>query len=158
MMIGSVICLRACLVRAIAHLRKMHIGPLLVLFGLLISGQALAREFSAPKKKKMAETILRYQRANGGWPKNYDRSGAKTDGKVVAGMEKNDTTFDNGATHTEVKLLAGFYRETGDERFRRACLRGVEFMLSAQYANGGWPQFFRIPKAIKNTSPSTTEQ
>lgn len=95
-----------------------------------------------PEKKRMAETILRHQRANGGWPKNYDRSGREIDDAATAGQEKKDTTIDNGATHTEVKLLAGFYRESGDERYREACLRGLKFLLRAQYDHGGWPQYF----------------
>lgn len=102
-----------------------------------------------PKRNRMAETILRYQRANGGWPKNYDRTGAKTDPEVTAGQKKNDTTFDNGATHNELKLLAGFYRESGDDRYRKAFLCGLEFMLRAQYDNGGWPQFFPQAKGYQ---------
>lgn len=102
-----------------------------------------------PKEKRMAETILRYQRANGGWPKNYDRSGREVDDTVTAGQEKNDSTIDNGATHTEVELLAGFYRATGDERYRRACLRGIEFLLQAQYDHGGWPQYFPEAKGYQ---------
>lgn len=95
-----------------------------------------------PKLKRTAETILRYQRANGGWPKNYDRSGRDLDETVTAGQQKADTTIDNGATHTEVRMLADFFSRSGEEQYRQAFLRGLTFLLRAQYDHGGWPQFF----------------
>jgi PelA/Pel-15E family pectate lyase len=90
-----------------------------------------------------AENILLHQRDNGGWPKNYDRDNelnkaAKT--VLLALKKRRDTTFDNGATHTEVRYLAKAFLTTGEKRYKEAALRGIEFMLSAQYANGGWPQ------------------
>ena len=94
-----------------------------------------------------AENILLYQRNNGGWPKNYDRDKKlnKNAKKVLLALKnRNDTTFDNGATHTEVRYLAKAFKKTGDPRYKEAALKGIEFMLDAQYANGGWPQ--RHPK------------
>ncbi|MBL62073.1 MAG: pectate lyase [Opitutae bacterium] len=90
-----------------------------------------------------AENILLHQRNNGGWPKNYDRDKepnkiAKT--VLLALKKRSDTTFDNGATHTEVRYLAKAFLKSGDPRYREAALKGIDFMLSAQYANGGWPQ------------------
>ena len=97
----------------------------------------------------IAETILLYQRDNGGWPKNYDRSGeldAKTREKLLADKSKSDTTFDNGATHTELRLLAKAYSKSSDPRFKDAFLSGLKFTLAAQYDNGGWPQRFPEPR------------
>ena len=94
-----------------------------------------------------AENILLHQRNNGGWPKNYDWERELTDGEkknLRAKKKKNDTTFDNGATHSEVRYLAKAFKKTGDKLYREACLKGIEFMLKAQYDNGGWPQ--RHPK------------
>ena len=53
---------------------------------------------------------------------------------------KRDSTFDNGGTHTEMRYLAKVYNATKDERYKKAFVRGVEFMLDAQFPNGGWPQ------------------
>ena len=53
-----------------------------------------------------AENILLHQRDTGGWPKNYDRDKElnRTAKKVLLALKKrNDSTFDNGATHTEVR-------------------------------------------------------
>ncbi len=93
----------------------------------------------------IADNILLFQNSNGGWPKNYDMRAVLTDeqkARVRAGFDERNTTFDNGATHAQVKYLAGAYRITGDIRYRDACLRGIDFILDAQYPNGGWPQFY----------------
>ena len=96
-----------------------------------------------------AENILLHQRNNGGWPKNYDQNHKLTEvekQKLRSDKKKNDTTFDNGATHTEVRYLAKAFKSTGDKRFEKASLEGIEFMLDAQYNNGGWPQCHPHPK------------
>jgi PelA/Pel-15E family pectate lyase len=102
--------------------------------------------FSADNK---AENILLHQRDNGGWPKNYDQdrklTGAEKQ-KLRREKKKNDTTFDNGATHAEVRYLANAFKSTGDKRYKKAFLEGIEFMLNAQYNNGGWPQCHPDPK------------
>jgi len=100
------------------------------------------------EKIRVAENVLLYQRNNGGWPKNYDRGRELGDAdrkQLLAEKGRGDTTFDNGATHSEVRLLAGAYRATRDERFKEALLCGVEFMLRAQYENDGWPQSYPNP-------------
>ncbi|SVC69363.1 uncharacterized protein METZ01_LOCUS322217, partial [marine metagenome] len=96
----------------------------------------------------MAENILLHQRNNGGWPKNYDWERELTEGErknLRAKKKKNDSTFDNGATHTEVRYLAKAFLTTGEKRYKEAALKGIEFMLEAQYDNGGWPQRFPKP-------------
>jgi len=55
-----------------------------------------------------------------------------------------DATIDNGATVTEMRYLASVYAATRDDRFRSSFLAGVDFLLAAQYANGGWPQYFPL--------------
>jgi PelA/Pel-15E family pectate lyase len=93
--------------------------------------------------------MLLYQRDSGGWPKNYEAD-ARLDGddkaKVLAEKHREDATFDNGATHREVRALSRAYARTDDDRFKRAALRGIEFMLDAQYPNGGWPQRYPEPE------------
>ncbi|MCF7762801.1 MAG: pectate lyase [Verrucomicrobia bacterium] len=96
------------------------------------------------RDRNIAETMLLYQRATGGWPKNYDETHRPTEvesRKILSERNHPDSTFDNGATHSEMRHLAKVYRQTGDERYKQAFLRGLEFVLGAQYANGGWPQY-----------------
>ena len=99
-------------------------------------------------QRRITENILLYQRTVGGWPKGYDRQQELSEAqrrKVRKNSANNDALIDNGATYTEIRLLAIAFRRTGDDRCRAAALRGIEYLLSAQYANGGWPQ--RYPDA-----------
>ena len=93
----------------------------------------------------IAENILLFQKSNGGWPKNYDMSAILTDEQRAAVQNARtalNTTFDNDATHSHVRYLAEASLQTNDRRYREACLKGLDFILSAQYANGGWPQCY----------------
>lgn len=105
---------------------------------------AAVRAEPSKEAMRVAENMLLHQRSNGGWSKSYDEKAELTTEQKRRALEqkdRKDTTFDNGATHSEVKYLARTYDRTGDERFREAALRGIDFMLEAQYDNGGWPQF-----------------
>ncbi len=100
-------------------------------------------------KLKIAENVLLYQRATGGWPKNYDREQDLTETQrvdVLNDKSKNDSLIDNGATHTEIRLLADAFKKSRDERFKQAALRGIQYLLDGQYDNGGWPQRFPGPR------------
>ena len=43
-----------------------------------------------------------------------------------------------------MRYLASVYAATRDDRFRSSFLAGVDFLLAAQYPNGGWPQYFPL--------------
>lgn len=95
--------------------------------------------------RKIADNILLYQKNNGGWAKNFDMQAILTDEQKRALIDDKDnlnTTFDNGATHSQLTYLAEVYTLTGKERYKNAFYRGMEFVLEAQYDNGGWPQYF----------------
>ena len=100
----------------------------------------------------IAENMLLYQRANGGWPKHFGGD-KKVDYKhELTGEEKLelasgyaagiDATIDNDATTKEIRYLCKIYKQTKNEKYFNAAKRGIDYLLNAQYANGGWPQFF----------------
>ncbi len=98
---------------------------------------------------EIADNMLLFQRNNGGWPKNYDMQAVLTKGQVeqlIRTKETTHTTFDNGTTYTHVDYLAQVYSLTHHKKYQEACLNGIGFILSAQYANGGWPQYFPLEK------------
>jgi len=98
---------------------------------------------------RIAETVMLMQRNTGGWPKNRDmvRKLTKADrARLRKDKKRADSTLDNGATHTQVRFLARVYDATKDAKHRDACLKGVDFILRAQYPNGGWPQTFPKPR------------
>ncbi|OAM90981.1 pectate lyase [Termitidicoccus mucosus] len=93
--------------------------------------------------REICANILLFQRSNGGWPKDYDMCAILNDNQIQAlrdSHKRNDTTFDNHATHTQVAYLANAYRQLKEESWRDACLRGLAFIFDAQYPNGGFPQ------------------
>jgi len=93
----------------------------------------------------LPETMLACQRQSGGWPKNYDRT-RKLSGNQQRDLRRQrsqeDATIDNGATHTEIHLLAEAFTRTADPRFEKAVLNGIKYLLDGQMHNGGWPQRF----------------
>ncbi len=103
------------------------------------------KKYKPTQIRKIADNIILYQQPNGGWPKNYDMLAILTSGQKRILAEKKDsdhTTFDNGATHSQIEYLAHAYTMTRDSRYKDAALRGINFILRAQYPNGGWPQFY----------------
>jgi hypothetical protein len=56
-------------------------------------------------------------------------------------------TLDNDATNTELHFLAELSAalpgHDGD-KYRAAALRGLEYLITAQYPNGGWPQVYPL--------------
>lgn len=103
--------------------------------------------FSTPEAARVGENLLLWQRANGGWPKDLDMvlplSPAQR-AMLLRRRDRSDTTIDNGATTTQVRFLARLFATARDERFRAGALRGLDYLLAAQYPNGGWPQFFPL--------------
>ena len=95
--------------------------------------------------KEIADNIILYQQENCGWPKNYDMLAILTpEQKAILkeGRDSSHTSFDNGATYSQVEYLAKAYSKLKDEKYKQACLKGIHFILKAQYSNGGWPQFY----------------
>ncbi|MEN3323159.1 pectate lyase [Mariniflexile soesokkakense] len=98
---------------------------------------------------KIADNMLLFQRDNGGWPKNYDMRAILTPeqvNKVVNTKNMLHTTFDNATTYTHIYYLAQVYTATKIEKYKDAFLRGMDFVLKAQYTNGGWPQYYPLEK------------
>ena len=99
---------------------------------------------------RIAENVLLYQQTTGGWPKNIYMAAElsqKEKEEVIAQKDKvNESTIDNNATITEMYYLARVYQATKDERYKTAVVDGLEYILKAQYDNGGWPQFWPRPK------------
>lgn len=104
---------------------------------------------TTPNAERIGDQVLAYQRITGGWPKNIDMAApltaAQIDSVAACRDNRHDSTTDNNATTTQMRFLARLYGATGQPRFRDGLCRGVEYLLSGQYANGGWPQFWPEP-------------
>jgi PelA/Pel-15E family pectate lyase len=64
---------------------------------------------------------------------------------IEATRENTDTSYDNGNLHSQVSYLAHAYAESPEPAWKESCVRGLDFILASQYANGGFPQ--RYPGA-----------
>lgn len=97
---------------------------------------------------QIGDNILRFQKSNGGWPKNYDVFAKLTDAQVDSVAAARDltstTTFDNGTTYSHINALAIIYHATGMAKYKEAALKGLDFVFVSQYPNGGWPQFYPL--------------
>ncbi len=100
-------------------------------------GTMLARE--------AAGRVLAYQSDVGAWPKNTDLLAPVT-AAVLADIQKEGKadTIDNNATTRPIRFLALVATATGGKAYKDAVLRGVDYLLSSQYANGGFPQFYPL--------------
>lgn len=98
----------------------------------------------------IADNVLLYQRNIGGWPKNTPMhlplSEKEKKALLKIKSKGRETTIDNGATYYELVFLSKVYSETQIEKYKIAFLNGVEYLLEAQYDNGGWPQFYPLKK------------
>jgi pectate lyase len=96
------------------------------------------RWFAGEEAQRIAAHVLSYQSSLGGWPKNVDTTAAPFTGDRAS----LKPTFDNDATTDELRFLARIYGATRQDRYREAFLKGLDYILKAQYPSGGWPQVF----------------
>jgi len=105
--------------------------------------------FSSDEAKRIADNLLLYQHEAGGWEKNIDMAlplGSKHRAEVEKQKKSGHPGIDNGATYTQMQFLAKVFTATREERFAAAFRRAYNYLLEAQYANGGWPQFYPLRK------------
>jgi len=131
------------------YLLKIGIGiPLLLL--------CLIAPVSAQTKDPVAENMLMYQRADGGWTKSWSKFRIDYN-KQLTEEEKDNvqkevrannfaSTIDNDATYKEINYLVKAFKQTGNKAYLSAVETGIQYLLDAQYANGGWPQFYPLKK------------
>ncbi|HKK68998.1 MAG TPA: pectate lyase, partial [Bacteroidales bacterium] len=55
-----------------------------------------------------------------------------------------DATIDNTTTYTQLRFLAKIYKATPKKKYLRSFNKGFDYLMEAQYPNGGWPQFYPL--------------
>lgn len=102
--------------------------------------------FNTEEARRVGDQLLLYQRNTGGWPKNVNMvmplTETQKDSVILQKTREDDSTIDNKATSMQMTFLARLYQQTRDNRYRDAFRRAMTFLLSGQYENGGWPQFW----------------
>lgn len=107
--------------------------------------------FAGDDAKRLADVVLSYQTPSGGWSKHtgYAR-GPRQPGMLWSSQYKPGqrphylATFDNRSTTEQLHFLASVAQATGREDCRAAVAKGIDFVLAAQYPNGGWPQVYPL--------------
>lgn len=106
------------------------------------------RFLQTPEAIHVAKVILSFQTPSGGWSKRTDMAKQLRQRGQMFGTEKNYIpTFDNGATTTQLRWLAEFYPfapATLQSQLQAALVKGVQFVLAAQYPNGGFAQTYPL--------------
>jgi PelA/Pel-15E family pectate lyase len=96
--------------------------------------------YQTDEARQVADNVLTWQNEDGGWPKNYTPSQPRPEGPRRGQL----STFDNGATYSELRLLARAHRAQQKPEYRQAFERALEYILEAQFDNGGWPQIYPL--------------
>ncbi len=106
--------------------------------------------FSAQVKDTLAEKMMVYQLPNGGWGKHtsdkknvdYTLTIRPELLKIIKATGNDFATIDNNATSREVNGLIKAYQTTKNHDYLKSAEKGIEYLLSMQYGNGGFPQYY----------------
>ncbi|HYD39619.1 MAG TPA: pectate lyase [Anaeromyxobacter sp.] len=119
---------------------------------LLDAYHATGDEYFYHQAVRVAETVIRAQHKAGGWHYMYDYAGEKSIKRWYETIGSNgwrleeflhyygNATFDDAVTTEAATFLLRMYLEKREHRFRNAVLKAADFIVQAQYHNGGWPQ------------------
>jgi PelA/Pel-15E family pectate lyase len=116
-----------------------------------------------PKEaQQVGLSLISYQLPTGGWGKNrnwlvperqahqayvVDTSLAKTDPLYNSDPGRYLGTIDNDATISEIRYLAKLATILGrpeSQKFETSVLKGLDYLVMAQYPNGGFPQIYPL--------------
>jgi len=103
--------------------------------------------YASSDARALADSVIQYQSPQGGWPKSTDlaKPPRRPDDIPPPGRGRANS-LDNEATTLPMAFLARVAHATGEVKYRDSFLRGVDYLLAAQYPNGGWPQFWPLRK------------
>ena len=122
--------------------------------------------YASAEAQHIADVIVSFQPPAGGWGKNLDMSqearrpgekfGPDNISKFLSPGDFDTPhepdwnymgTIDNDATTTQLNFLAKVISSAGIRNgaaYRAAFLRGIDYLLAAQFPNGGWPQVWPL--------------
>lgn len=121
-----------------------------LVIALVLSVSGAFAQNTQPATDPVAENMLLYQRNVGGWPKavgevkvDYNKTLTEEQKAATkAGANRIDATIDNAATFKEINYMVSAYSKTSNKTYLQSAEKGIRYLLKAQYANGGWPQYY----------------
>jgi PelA/Pel-15E family pectate lyase len=133
------------------------------------SAMSLKKEsawYGGAEARHIADVIVSFQTPGGGWSKNMSMDGelrlrgqpyAADNVSKFLGVDDFDrprdphwnyvSTLDNDATNTELRflvLVSGQTPGAAGDVYRASFLKGIRYLLAAQFPNGGWPQVWPL--------------
>lgn len=114
--------------------------------------------YQTDEAARIADQVVIYQKNNGGWDKNIDMTvmldQAQREKLIAEKGDISETTIDNRTSYTQAAFLArvitaSLLKKTPPNNFAKyqeAFNKGLDYLLSSQYENGGFPQFFPLKK------------
>lgn len=114
--------------------------------------------YQTDEAARIADQLLIYQKDNGGFDKNVDMavmlSKAERDALAAKKADISETTIDNRTTYPQVAyfgrvITASMLKPSPPAnlpKYKEAFNKGLDYLLSSQYENGGFPQFFPLKK------------
>lgn len=135
-------------------------------FGGSMPMDRAAAWYATPEARHIGDVIVSFQTPGGGWSKNMSMSGTtRLPGQSYAAnnvsrfLSPSDfdaprdpewnyiSTLDNDATSTQIQFMARLGTSNSGPAgtpYRTACVRGLHYLLDAQFPNGGWPQVWPL--------------
>jgi len=108
--------------------------------------------WSSAEALRISNNVLLYQKDCGGWTKNVNMQLVLTDAQkaalIVDKPKNTEATIDNSACLYELLYLSKVYKAITSDSIKNVLkasfTKGILYYLKAQYANGGWPQFYPL--------------
>ena len=124
-------------------------APLVPAKGRAVALNQPAAFWSGSEAARIADCLASFQTPAGGWNKNTNLTAAPRRPGERHGYEAGYVgTLDNGATITELRFLAKTISASASparaDVWRTSFTRGINYLLTAQYPIGGWPQVFPL--------------
>lgn len=105
--------------------------------------------YASAETASLADIVLSYQTPSGGWSKAVDYTkGTRAMGTHWTSQRGTGWhycgTLDNRSTTEQIRFLAKLHSIKPQSKYRDGVIRGVRWLLDAQFPNGGWPQVYPL--------------
>lgn len=115
--------------------------------GFRVEKYMTAEWFRGDDAARMADNVASFQTPSGGWSKHVDVSRPRKPGESY--FSENTSwhyiaTIDNDSTTEQLRFLAAAYAGRSAVRPRESFLKGIDYLLQAQFPNGCWPQVYPL--------------
>ena len=130
-----------------------------VLAALTVAGDAAAQApewYATPEALRVGARVTAFQQTSGAWPMYFHP------GDLVEAPDRKPAPADRTdgwmlGTARTLRFLVRVREASGSDRLDPSILRGIDFLLAAQYPNGGWPKIHPaddvVERAVSTRNP-----